>query len=531
MFVVRGPVKPDSPAFIARPEVLTTIAGWLDGGGCVGVIMGARQTGKTTMCFALRAALAHRALFAHVDFQGFQGGTWNECAAYIGEALASQLGDAGEEALPIPDRGTALPGFLASLAARVAAVRITILFEELGWLPEDCRLRLGQLIRSLFTNRFVEPAYERYAFVILGAHELRTMAGTRNSPLWNVAEKLYLGDFTRDQVTALLGALTPLRGETARRAGNFLYHWTSGHPYWSQRLAAELTAHYLARDPELADRSAADKMVADLVQREDTNLPHLVEHLDGEGDRLWTTIARVLDGPVPFTRFDRDIAVLELLGAIVDDGGRCRVRNRIYEQVIARRLDRPMLAASPAGAHDHTPLSPTEGVPMSNEAAPTAFLSYTHDSTEHRRAVLDLAQRLRDDGVDCMIDQFVNGSPPEGWPLWMERQIAGAGFVLVACSAAYLRRYKGEEAPGKGLGATWEAVLTRQELYEMAATNTKFVPILFEGASPSDVPAPLRAYTWHHVPSGYEGLLRYLTGQPPVVPRPLGTKKTLPSSE
>src|SRR5262249_40578091 len=98
---------------------------------------------------------------------------------------------------PFPDRGAALPGFLASLVARVAAVRITILFEELGWLPEDCRWRLGQLIRSLFTSRLAEPAYERYAFVILGAHELRTVAGTRNSPLWNVAEKLYLGDFTR----------------------------------------------------------------------------------------------------------------------------------------------------------------------------------------------------------------------------------------------------------------------------------------------------------------------------------------------
>jgi len=74
-------------------------------------------------------------------------------------------------------------------------------------------------------------------------------------------------------------------------------------------------------------------------------------------------------------------------------------------------------------------------------------------------------------------------------------------------------------------------VLTRQELYEMAATNTKFVPILLEGASPADVPTLLRAYTWHHLPSGYERLLRYLTGQPAVVPRPLGAKKTLPPGE
>jgi hypothetical protein len=36
--------------------------------------------------------------------------------------------------------------------------------------------------------------------------------------------------------------------------------------------------------------------------------------------------------------------------------------------------------------------------------------------------VLGLVDRLRDDGIDAEIVQY-NAAPPEGWPLWCERQI------------------------------------------------------------------------------------------------------------
>ncbi|HWN67986.1 MAG TPA: SEFIR domain-containing protein, partial [Haliangium sp.] len=498
MFVIHGPVRSDSPAHVERPEVLGTMAGWLERAGCVGVLLGARQTGKTSACFRLRDAFGARSRFAYVDFQGFQGSSWDECAAYIARSLASQLGAgaSGQDAPHIPDTGARLPEFLAALAQQVATARITVVFEELGCLVEDSRQRLGQMVRAVFNGRLVEPAYERYVFMILGAHELRDVAGTRNSPLWNVAEKLYLGDFDRAQVGALLRAATSLSGEPAQRMGDFLYDWTSGHPYWTQRLARELVEHVLPIDPAFADPDAAHQVVEHLLQHEDTNLPHLIELLDSEGDGLWAVLDRVLDGSLAFTRFHRKVAVLELCGAIVNRGGRCWVRNRIYRHVIAQRLGRAAPVAEAPAPSRLTP-PPVRGDTMQRPTNPAVFISYTHDSEAHRQQVLDLAQQLRADGADCVMDRFVNGSPPEGWPLWMERQVQRADFVLVVCTATYLRRYRGEEQPGKGLGATWEAVLARQELYESSARNTKFVPILFPGASQDDIPTPLRPYTWH----------------------------------
>lgn len=41
------------------------------------------------------------------------------------------------------------------------------------------------------------------------------------------------------------------------------------------------------------------------------------------------------------------------------------------------------------------------------------FISYSHDSPEHKNRVLELSDRLRGDGIDSVIDQY-EGSPSQG---------------------------------------------------------------------------------------------------------------------
>ena len=69
--------------------------------------------------------------------------------------------------------------------------------------------------------------------------------------------------------------------------------------------------------------------------------------------------------------------------------------------------------------------------------APKVLISYSHDSPEHAERVLKLSNRLREDGIDCTIDQYVV-VPEEGWPLWMERQIEASEFVLIVCTETYI---------------------------------------------------------------------------------------------
>lgn len=111
-------------------------------------------------------------------------------------------------------------------------------------------------------------------------------------------------------------------------------------------------------------------------------------------------------------------------------------------------------------------------MPDHNCAHPKVFISYSWDSPRHKERVLELSNQLRLEGIDCQIDQYVD-SPPEGWTLWMQKQIEKAQFVLVVCTESYKRRFDGEEVPGSGFGGRWEGFLTRVTIYNAGTLNKK----------------------------------------------------------
>jgi hypothetical protein len=158
---------------------------------------------------------------------------------------------------------------------------------------------------------------------------------------------------------------------------------------------------------------------------------------------------------------------------------------------------------------------------------PIVFISYSHDSDAHRQRVLDLSERLRRDGYETLLDRYVPGSPPEGWPRWMLNQLDEATHVLVVCTATYYRRFRGREAPGVGKGVDWEGGAITQELYNSKSINTRFIPIVFEPADTEHIPEPLRPYNYYQ-PTGdeaYEQLLDAIEGMAGIEPAPVGVRK------
>lgn len=163
---------------------------------------------------------------------------------------------------------------------------------------------------------------------------------------------------------------------------------------------------------------------------------------------------------------------------------------------------------------------------------PKVFISYSHDAEDHETRVLDLCNRLREDGIDAEIDQYVD-SPEDGWPAWCEQQIASADFVLMICTETYRRRVSGHEAPESGMGVLWEARIIRQLIYDAGATTDKFIPVLLEGGSPDHIPTAVKGATrWRmDAPGGYEGLIRQITRQPKVKKPVLGKIAPMPLKE
>jgi len=159
---------------------------------------------------------------------------------------------------------------------------------------------------------------------------------------------------------------------------------------------------------------------------------------------------------------------------------------------------------------------------------PKVFISYSHDSPEHEARVLTLSNRLRDDGIDTILDQY-QPFPPQGWIRWEKQQIIEALFVLVVCTETYCRRWSGQETPGIGRGATHESGLIQQLVYNSSGVNMKFLPVVFTEEDLPHIPLELKRYTSYVLSgNGYEDLYRLLTNQPKTQKPVLGRLRTLP---
>jgi MinD-like ATPase involved in chromosome partitioning or flagellar assembly/tetratricopeptide (TPR) repeat protein len=146
-----------------------------------------------------------------------------------------------------------------------------------------------------------------------------------------------------------------------------------------------------------------------------------------------------------------------------------------------------------------------------------AFISYSHDPPENEAKVLALANRLRGDGIDAVLDQY-ESFPTQGWALWTKEQARSARFVLIVCTERYLQQ---AEDQGTYPGAQLAAQTIREIVSDATGTNTRAVPVLLEEGDLRYVPTELQRYNQFQVytKDGYDALCRLLTGQPEL-PKP-----------
>jgi hypothetical protein len=154
--------------------------------------------------------------------------------------------------------------------------------------------------------------------------------------------------------------------------------------------------------------------------------------------------------------------------------------------------------------------------------ATRVFISYSHDSEDHKRNVLGFADQLRAQGVDCILDQYEE-SPEQGWPQWMEAELCNCDYVLVVSSKGYHEKLMSNAATG-GKGVKWEGAIITQEIYEHEGKNRRFIPVLLGEESKDYIPRVLKSFTHYDVFDNerYERLYRRLTQQPKVEKPPLG---------
>ena len=112
--------------------------------------------------------------------------------------------------------------------------------------------------------------------------------------------------------------------------------------------------------------------------------------------------------------------------------------------------------------------------------SPKVFVSYSHDSEEHKDWIRNLCTKLRKNGVDVTLDQW-------DLRLGMDRTVFMEGLgnsdrVLIVCTDNYVKKANNREG-----GVGYEGSIITSKLAQNLKTD-KFIPIIREGSDEDNTP-------------------------------------------
>jgi hypothetical protein len=161
---------------------------------------------------------------------------------------------------------------------------------------------------------------------------------------------------------------------------------------------------------------------------------------------------------------------------------------------------------------------------------PRAFISYSWTSPDHEQWVHDLATRLRESGIDAVMDKWDLREGADKFA-FMERMVTDPSIdkVIVVCDQLYA-----EKADGRAGGVGTETTIISQEIYNQIDSTSqvqKFVAVITEkdDMGQAYVPTFLKSRIYIDMSDaarygeGFEQLLRWLFGKPLYQKPPLGS--------
>ena len=105
------------------------------------------------------------------------------------------------------------------------------------------------------------------------------------------------------------------------------------------------------------------------------------------------------------------------------------------------------------------------------KSLPKVFISYSHDIPNHKQWVASLAIKLRENGVDAVLDQW-DLYPGEDVPVFMEKNLSECDYAILVCT----KRYVEKANRGKG-GVSYEKMIASAELVKDLDVE-KFIPVI-----------------------------------------------------
>ncbi len=322
------------------------------------VLHAPRQTGKTSALLALRDLLnggvwgPYRCVYVNVEVGQALRENLDEAMRVILDELASWARSTLHDEF-VDD---AWPGILARSGpagalrevltrwAEADSTPLVLLIDEIDTLVGDTLLSVLRQLRAGYVRR---PIGFPQSVVLCGVRDVRDYrihsssenAIVAGGSAFNIkARSLRLGDFTREQMTALLAQHTAETGQAfTPDALNTIWTRTLGQPWLVNALADETCFRRRAGRDRSRPITDGDVREAEeqLIRRRETHLDQLADKL--KEDRVRRVVEPILSGAGEHAFTDRDIEYARDLGLVAPEPP-LRIANPIYAEVVPREL-------------------------------------------------------------------------------------------------------------------------------------------------------------------------------------------------
>ena len=334
VFRYKGPLTEDDGGglYVERDED-KKVAACVRRGDYVALI-GARQTGKTSLLYRLRRQLLDEGCIPiQIDLSSFGGAVESRWYKHLRGEMQAQI----ERVLPsisiLPmcdhlDFRQALRGLPRDFPS---SSKIVVLLDEVSAAPESFADFFFGAIRAVFSSRGVHSEFKRYVFVLAGAFIPDEIVKNKDISPFNISEHVHTSDTNQYGIAKLVRNLERLDLDISDEVSEHIFHWTAGHLRLTQRLCAILEEQGESQLTTQSVDSAVETMLSD-----DYNISSVLNRLARSEGEIGRLAHEVLEGTkVKFSRNNLDVARLELTGLIrADEDGNCVVRNRIYEKAL-----------------------------------------------------------------------------------------------------------------------------------------------------------------------------------------------------
>jgi len=352
-FFVSGGTMPESAlSYVERAADRQLLDALLDGKFCY--VLNSRQMGKSSLCVRVKTLLEAKGVAcAFVDLtriggQNLSAEQWY--AGILGE-IGRSIGLRTEFLVYWREHVHESPmqrvfGALREVALVKKDGLVAVFIDEVDAarsLPFNADEFLTG-IRECYNRRAHDPIYDRLTFCLLGAAVPSDLIRDARTTPFNIGERIYLKDFTRDEATVLAKGL----GKGRERLLDRIFFWTNGHPFLTQSLCTAVEHDAKILTDEGVDALVKRDLLEPKARETNINLADVSNRvLNGYADgddvdkfraNILSAYEKALKGRVALQddESNRITAVLKLSGLMRTEGKVLKVRNPIYERVFGK---------------------------------------------------------------------------------------------------------------------------------------------------------------------------------------------------